>query len=144
MKLVEPFTFFVDRSLGGAFVATALRRAGHSVCVHDDLFDTNASDIAWLTSVGKHGWVVLTKDAHIRTNALEREALLSANVAAFMLGKGDMKGPQMAAAFLSAIPRMVKVLRRWHIPIIATVIAAGAVSVLYANGARLRPARLVK
>ena len=40
--------------------------------------------------------MVLTKDARIRTNALEREALLSAGVAAFMVGSGDVTGPAMA------------------------------------------------
>lgn len=144
MKLAEPFTLFVDRSLGGSFVADALREAGQRVVVHDDEFEPNARDVDWLQVVGERGWVVLTKDARIRTNAVERGTLLSANVAAFMLGRGDMKGPQMAATFLIALPRMTKVLRRWDLPIIATVTAVGGISVLYANGARLRSPRLVK
>lgn len=78
MKLVEPFTFFVDRSLGGAFVAAALRAAQQIVVVHDDEFQPDARDVDWLTAVGAKGWIVLTKDARIRTNALEREALLAA------------------------------------------------------------------
>jgi hypothetical protein len=55
-----------------------------------------------------------------------------------------MKGPQMAAIFIAALPRMTKVLRRWDVPIVATVTALGGVSVLYANGVRLQPAKLVK
>ena len=106
MKLAEPYTFFIDRSLGGSFVARALREAGHAVRVHDDEFEPNARDVEWLEGVGKRGWVVLTKDARIRTNAIERNTLLSSNVAAFMLGRGDMKGPQMAATFIAALPRM--------------------------------------
>jgi len=144
VKLAEPFTFFVDRSLGAAFVAGALRSAGHAVAVHDDHFAPDATDSDWLTAVGVRGWVVLTKDARIRTNSLEREMLLSANVAAFILGRGDMKGPEMATAFLTALPRMAKVLRRWDVPIVATITALGGVSVLYAGGMRLHPARLVK
>jgi PIN like domain len=144
VRLAEPFTFFVDRSLGGAFVATAVREAGHAVVVHDDEFDANARDVDWLRAVGARRWVVLTKDARIRTNALERGTLLSANVAAFILGQGDMTGPRMALIFVSALPRMMKVLRRWDLPIISTVTAVGGVSVLYANGERLHPARLVK
>ena len=102
MKLAEPFTFFVDRSLGGAFVADALREAGHAVVVHDDEFEPDARDVEWLRAVGERGWVI------------------------------------------SALPRMTKVLRRWDVPIVATVTAAGEVSVLYANGVRLQPSRLVK
>ena len=144
VKLAEPYTFFVDRSLGGVFVAGALREAGHLVVVHDDEFEPDARDVDWLQAVGQRGWVVLTKDARIRTNALERGALLSANVAAFILGRGDMKGPHMAATFIAALPRMAKVLRRWDVPIVATVTAVGGVSVLYASGALLQRARLAK
>jgi hypothetical protein len=39
---------------------------------------------------------------------------------------------------------MKKVLRRWDLPIVATVTALAGVSVLYANGERLHPARFVK
>jgi PIN like domain len=144
VKLAEPYTFFIDRSLGGSFVAGALREAGHDVMVHDDEFEPDARDVEWLEGVGKRGWVVLTKDARIRTNAIERSTLLSSNVAAFMLGRGDLKGPQMAAIFIAALPRMTKVLRRWDVPIVATVTALGGVSVLYANGVRLQPAKHVK
>lgn len=99
MRLADPFTFFVDRSLGGVFVAAAIRQAGLKVVVHDDEFEPDARDVDWLREVGRRGWVVLTKDARIRTNALERGALLSANVAAFMLGRGDMTGPRMASTY---------------------------------------------
>jgi hypothetical protein len=144
VRLAEPFTFFVDRSLGGAFVAAAIREGGHPIVVHDDEFKPDARDVDWLRTVGARGWVVLTKDARIRTNALERGALLSSNVAAFILGQGDMTGPQMASVFVTALPRMKKVLRRWDLPIVATVTALAGVSVLYANGERLHPARFVK
>lgn len=144
MRLAEPFTFFVDRSLGGTFVASAIRQAGLQVIVHDDEFEPDARDVDWLRAVGQRGWVVLTKDARIRTNALERGALLSANVAAFMLGRGDMTGPRMASTYVTALPRIMKVLRRWDLPVVATVTATGGVSLLYANGERLHPTRPVK
>jgi hypothetical protein len=144
VRLAEPFTFFVDRSLGGACVAKAIREAGQGVVVHDDVFDPDARDIDWLTAVGSSRWVVLTKDARIRTNALERGTLLAAEVAAFMLGRGDLTGPRMATIFVTALPRMLKVLRRWDVPIIATVTAVGGVSLLYANGERVHPARRIK
>ncbi len=52
MKLAEPYTFFVDRSLGGVCVAGALREAGHLVVVHDDEFEPDARDVDWLQAVG--------------------------------------------------------------------------------------------
>jgi PIN like domain len=144
VRLREPFTFFVDRSLGGHVIVDALRAAGESVRAHDVHFFQDTTDREWLTEVGRKGWVVLTKDARIRTNELERESLLTARVAAFMLGRGDVSGPRMAEAFVQALPRMKKVLRRYDVPIIAAVSVLGTVSVLYADAQRLPSPRPVK
>jgi hypothetical protein len=144
-KLGEPFTFFVDRSLGSGIVPAALRRQNEQVIVHDDHFrQPHTPDVVWLGEAGTRGWVVLTKDARIRTNILERTALLSSSVAAFMLGRGDLRGEDMARAFVLALPRMKTVLRRCELPLIATVSVEGCVSVLYANGERLARPRAVK
>jgi len=51
-RLPEPWTFFVDRSLGGRVVADALRVAGEAVEVHDDHFARDAPDQLWLAEVG--------------------------------------------------------------------------------------------
>jgi hypothetical protein len=144
VRLVEPFTFFVDRSLGSGVVADALRAVRERVVIHDDHFATDAPDTEWLTKVGAHRWVVLTKDARIRTNALERNALLAANVAAFMLGRGDASGPAMARTFVAALPRIKTSLRRFEVPLVGVVAVGGGVSVLYASGIRLSKPRVVK
>lgn len=144
MRLAEPFTFFIDRSLGSGIVSSALRDLGESVVVHDDHFDHDTTDVTWLSEAGKRRWVVLTKDARIRTNALERAQLLSANVAAFMLGRGDLRGSDMARAFANALPRMKTALRRWDLAMIAVVAAHGGVTVLYAAGKKLPKPRKVR
>jgi hypothetical protein len=77
--------FFIDRSLGGRVIAEALRAAGAQVEIHDAHFAPDAPDVEWLATVGKQGWVVLSKDARIRRDAFEREALRSASVKAFFL-----------------------------------------------------------
>jgi hypothetical protein len=140
----QPFTFFIDRSLGSGTGATALREAGEVVITHDTVFEPDTADVTWLAEVGKRGWLVLTKDARIRTNHLEREALFSSDVAAFMLGRGDLRGADMAAAFVKALPRMKTALRRWKRPLIAAVLADGGVTVQYADGQKLPKARVVK
>lgn len=111
---------------------------------HDDRFAANTADAQWLGAVGQRGWVVLTKDKAIRRNALERETLLEARVACFMLGRGDLSAEQMARAFLSALPRMQRVLRRFEIPLAASVTATGHVSLLMAEGRLLDPPRQMK
>jgi hypothetical protein len=62
-KLPDPIVFFLDRSLGKKRVAIALRNAGAIVHLHDDYFSPDARDEEWLSVVGEHGWVVLTKDS---------------------------------------------------------------------------------
>jgi predicted nuclease of predicted toxin-antitoxin system len=84
----------------------------------------------WLSAVGANGWVVLTKDKHIRTRRNELAALLNAGVAAFVLTSGNITGEQMAAAFIVAIPRMLRLLQSTARPFIARVTTAGAVELI--------------
>jgi hypothetical protein len=83
----------VDRALGTLTVAEALRASGCKVEIHDRHFAQDAKDAEWLPEVGSRGWVVLTKDRHIRTRQSELIALLGAGVAAFVL-----MAPQRKAA----------------------------------------------
>ena len=143
MKLPEPFTWFVDRSLGRKIVDD-LRVAGFNVEEHAAHFADDAPDVEWLGEAGRRGWVVLTKDKAVRRNALELQAILASEVACFSLGHGNLKAEQMAKAFVAARPRVERVLRRYGPPIIATVPAAGYVRVLLAEGAFLPKPRDVK
>jgi hypothetical protein len=91
-KLPEPVTFFLDRSLGSLKVAKALRDVHQSVVIHDDVFPQDAQDTTWLPEVGRRGWVVLTKDRHIRTRRNEVAELMAAGLAVFVITKADMSG----------------------------------------------------
>lgn len=127
--LPEP-VLFLDNCLGSDVVANALRGQGIKVEVLDEHFENNTPDELWLSEVGKRGWVVLTKDKNIRRRQVERQALLRAGVAAFVLTAGDITGAEMAEAFWRAYPRMRKCLRDYELPFIASVSAAGAVRLL--------------
>jgi hypothetical protein len=117
----------VDRALGTGAIAAALRDAGCAVEIHDQHFPQAAKDTEWLPEVGRRGWVVLTKDHHIRTRQNELVALLSAGVAAFVLTSGDLTGPEMAQAFVRALPRIRRMLVGLRRPFIARVSASGDV-----------------
>jgi predicted nuclease of predicted toxin-antitoxin system len=120
----------VDRALGTVTVAEALRRAGCAVEIHDRHFAQDARDAEWLPEVGRQGWVVLTKDHHIRTRQVELIALLSAGVAAFVLTAGDLSGPEMAQAFVRALPKMKRMLVGQPRPFIARVSPSGVVTLI--------------
>jgi hypothetical protein len=144
VKLPEPFTYFVDRSLGNKVLVQHLRDSRLRVEAHDDHFKPDTPDQDWLRKVGAQGWVVLTKDKAIRRNLLEREALIDARVACFMLGRGDLSAVQMSLAFVKALPRMTRALRRFCVPLAAGVSASGGVSVLLADGELLEKPILLK
>jgi predicted nuclease of predicted toxin-antitoxin system len=142
VKPPEPFTWFVDRSLGRRII-DSLRAAGFQVEAHADHFVDDAPDVVWLGEAGRRGWVVLTKDKAVRRNELEFQAIMTSEVACFSLGHGNLKSEQMAEAFVTARPGMEKALRRYNM-LIATVTATGHVQVLSADGALLTKARSVK
>jgi len=144
VKLPEPFAYFVDRSLGRGLVVESLRAAKLEVHAHDDHFAQNTPDAEWLVEVGRRGWVVLTKDKNIRVNALERVALVRANVACIMLGRGDLTAPVMAQVFVDALPLIQRVLRRFALPLAASLSSGKSLRVLLAAGEWLSPPKEIK
>jgi predicted nuclease of predicted toxin-antitoxin system len=101
----ESLVFLVDRSLGRHVMPNALRDAGVQVELHDDHFSQNAQDQVWLAEAGKRGWVVLTKDKHLRYRAVETNALMSAKVRAFVLtARSDLSGAEIGQIFVKALP----------------------------------------
>jgi predicted nuclease of predicted toxin-antitoxin system len=118
----ERLVFFVDRSLGRKVIPDALRAAGVEARVHDEFFPQDAKDEVWLTEVGQHGWVVLTKDKHIRYRQVEVRALLTAKVRAFILtARGDLSGAEVGQIFIKAMPTMKKLCETTTPPFIARV-----------------------
>jgi len=118
----EQLVFFVDRSLGRKIIPTALRKTGEEVRVHDEHFPQDTRDEVWLGDVGKRGWVVLTKDKHIRYRAIEVHALRAANVRAFVLAaRGDLSGAEVGQIFAKALLAMKKLCATTAPPFIALV-----------------------
>lgn len=95
--------------------------------IHDDYF---APDTEWLGRAGAEGWIVLTKDRRIRYRASERDALLAANVRAFVLTAGSLTGEAMGHAFAAALRQMRAQVERQPPPFLATVSATGAVALV--------------
>lgn len=130
-SLPEPLVFFVDRSLGRHVIPNALRDAGALVEVHDDHFSQDAKDQVWLAEVGKRGWVVLTKDKHLRYRAVETNALMSAKVRAFVLtARGDLSGAEIGQIFVKALSAIRRLCARGSKPFVAHVSRYGRVSIV--------------
>lgn len=129
-SLPEPLVFFIDRSLGRRVIPNALRDAGARVELHDDHFSQDAQDQVWLAGAGKRGWVVLTKDKHLRYRAVETNALMSAKVRAFVLTtRGDLSGAEIGQIFVKALPKMRQLCATDSGPFVAHVSRDGSVSI---------------
>jgi len=126
----EPSTeivFFIDRCLGKRYIVEALKDTGISVEIHDDHFPQAAQDVTWMPEVGKRGWIILTKDAAIGRNQLERQAVAYAGIRMFALASQNLSGREMAEIFRVAILAMQKFIEKNPAPFIAKVYREGKV-----------------
>jgi predicted nuclease of predicted toxin-antitoxin system len=128
-KPPDDAVFFIDRSLGIEPLRTELTSAGLTVEIHDDHFARDEEDRVWLAAAGARGWVVLTKDKRLRYRPLEIAALTEAGARVFVLTAGNLRGVEIAAAFLAAVPRMRKILRSRRGPFLARVSRSGHVTI---------------
>lgn len=131
IKPLSHFVFFVDRSLGRKAVAKALRGADAAVEIHDDHLPSDATDEKWLTYVGERNWVALTQDARIRYRENELQALVRANVRAFVLTAKNLRGEENAAIVVQALPAMVRFLSKHDAPFVARIARNGKIDLLY-------------
>lgn len=128
MTQPQSITFFIDRCLGNKFIVETLRKAGITIEIHDEHFDKGAQDIHWIPEIGKKGWVVLTKDANIGKNSLERIAVANAQVKMFVLASQGLSGKDMATIFLKVIVPMQEFVRKHPAPFIAKIYRDGSIT----------------
>jgi predicted nuclease of predicted toxin-antitoxin system len=119
--------FFIDRCLGNTVIAETLKKRGVTVEIHDDHFPQNALDLDWLPEVGKKQWIILTKDAAIGKNQLERLAVAQARIRMFALAPKNLSGEDMAEIFVKALNTMLKFIEKNPAPFIAKVYRDGNV-----------------
>ena len=109
----------IDRCLGKHPILEMLQETGVTVKIHDDHFKQNTPDLEWLPKIGEWGWIILTKDARIARNTLERQAVAYAGVRMFTLASKNLTGEQTAIAFRDALNSMLKFVEKHPAPFIA-------------------------
>ena len=102
---------FLDRSLGRIVVPSLLRAAGLRLTTLAEHYgipaDEAVSDEEWLRLAGARGWVVFMKDARVRYNVAEREAVKAHRARCFCLSNQGLTGDAMAERFLDNLDAIV-------------------------------------
>ena len=102
---------FLDRSLGRITVPSLLRAAGLRLTTLAEHYgvpaDETVTDEEWLSLAGSRGWAVFMKDARVRYNLAEREAVRTHRVRCFCLSNQNLAAEAMAAQFLGNLDAIV-------------------------------------
>ena len=95
---------FIDRSLPKP-LARILQSVDFDAKWLEPTFKHNTPDVEWLPEVGKRGWLVITRDKHIRERPLEAQAVVDGNVGLFCFSqKKDSKKMLCECSELYASP----------------------------------------
>jgi hypothetical protein len=104
-KRLSQAVFYLDESIFSHVLLEAMRAAGVTVRHVGEAVPYGSTDEHWLGEVGRNGWIALLRDQAVRRRPLEREALKSARVAAFVFTGGQASAADTAAAI---VPLLVK------------------------------------
>ncbi len=143
LKLLEPFTFFIDECLGRKTIWRALNapnvlQSGERL----SMLPQGTLDPKWIPLASAERWVCLTKDRQLRYRPNELEAILAAEIAVLVVG--DASGAEMASRIVTALPTVRRVLRVRGLPLIARIEPDRLVTVLYEDGKKLKSPRRVE
>lgn len=82
------------------------------VDVYGERVGQGLADEEWLRDAGERGWVVLMKDAKIRYRPAELQVLAAHELRTFCLTNANLRGVEMAARFVTNLPRILRAAER--------------------------------
>ena len=110
-------------------ILRAIQEHGATCEKHLDHFPPGTPDTVWLPFVGSKGWSLLTSDARIRRNMVEREALRTNSVRMFYFSRNQLSGSEMGEALRRALPQIGRIVRKYTPPFTASISRNGDVTV---------------
>ena len=85
-------------------------------------------DTEWLPFLGERGWALLTTDAKIRFNLVERAAVREHRIRMFYFARNDIAGREMGEALRVALPEINRLWASQAPPFAASVTRVGNVT----------------
>jgi hypothetical protein len=108
-------------------VIEAIEEQGIVCEKHLDHFAPGSEDTDWLPVIAQRGWSLLTTDARIRTNFLEKEAVRASGVRMFYFYRNNLAGNEMGIAIRRALPQMQHLVLTQAPPFTASINKKGEV-----------------
>ncbi|MGA8937542.1 MAG: hypothetical protein WB439_00100 [Acidobacteriaceae bacterium] len=124
----QPVIFLDENHCGNKHLHAALDASGVRYEKHLDHFPRGIEDTAWIPVVAANGWVLLTSDARIRYNSLEKNAVRANRLRMFYFTRNDIAGAEMGVALSKAIPKMIALCHVQRPPFAASISRGGDVT----------------
>ena len=119
-KRLKRTVFYLDESIYSRRLAEGMRAAGASVTTPYEAELAGSTDENWLVAVGERRWLALMRDQNIRRRALEKQALVSAEVGAFVCTAGEGAAGETTEAIVALLQKMVSIAASERRPFIYT------------------------
>jgi hypothetical protein len=127
-SLTKLVLFLDENHCRNHHVIEAIEEHGIVCEKHLDHFQAGSEDTDWLPIIGQRGWCLLTTDARIRRNTLEKEAVRSNGVRMFYFSRNQLSGQEMGVALRCALPHMEKLVQTQAPPFTASINKKGEVT----------------
>lgn len=125
------YTWFLDESISGKTLVSAMRAAGYDVKVLAEEFGSGTPDREWLPVAIENGWVLIGKDDRWRYRAEEKEILIRAKARAFIFVSKSAKREEIADAIIAALPKMALLVATQSAPFIGRTLLSGFVGLIF-------------
>ena len=126
---VTKLVIFLDENhCRNPHIIAAIEQQGMICEKHLDHFPPGTEDTEWLPIVGQRGWCLVTTDARIRRNQLEKAAVAASRVRMFYFSRNQLSGKEMGEALRRALPVMETMVRNHPPPFTASINKNGDVT----------------
>jgi hypothetical protein len=123
------FVLFLDENhCRNLHMIEAVEEYGIVCRKHLDHFAAGIEDTEWLPVIARYGWSLLTTDARIRTNFLEKESVRVNGVRMFYFSRNNLAGREMGVALRRALPQMDHLVKTQRAPFTASISKSGEVT----------------
>jgi hypothetical protein len=120
-SIAELVIFLDENHCRNPHMIEAIEERGIVCEKHLDHFAPGSEDTVWLPIVAQRGWCLITTDARIRTNFLEKEAVRANGVRMFYFSRNNLAGRDMGKALRRALPQLEHLMKTQAPPFTASI-----------------------